>query len=157
VAPGVYHVRRRADAIRTSEDAMAFADLNLISMLKTKMNWHQGRQQVLAENVANADTPGYRAHDLAPLNFQSHLKGPAVESVAALRTDTAHFGARLSARDTTFRSDETQGWEMTPEGNAVVLEEQMLKVSENQFDYQLASTLYQRSLGLLRMAVGRNA
>lgn len=135
---------------------MAFADLNLISLLKTKMNWHQGRQQVLAENVANADTPGYRAKDLAPLSFQSHLKGPRVSSVAALRTDRAHFGARLSSPESVFKRDESEGWEITPEGNAVVLEEQMLKVSENQFDYQLASTLYQRSLGLIRLAVGRN-
>lgn len=136
---------------------MAFADLSLISMLKTKMNWHQGRQQVLAENVANADTPGYRARDLAPLSFESHLKGPSVSPVSALRTDSAHFAARLSAPAGGFRTNETGGWEITPDGNGVVLEEQMLKVSENQFDFQLASTLYQRSLGLLRMAVGRNA
>lgn len=136
---------------------MAFADLNLISMLKTKMNWHQGRQQVLAENVANADTPGYRAKDLMPLSFEGHLKGPTVDTVSASRTDAAHFAARLSSPDSGFKSDEVEGWEMTPEGNAVVLEEQMLKVAENQFDYQLASTLYQRSLGLLRLAVGRNA
>lgn len=136
---------------------MAFADLSLISMLKTKMNWHQGRQQVLAENVANADTPGYRAMDLKAPTFQDHLKGPAVSSVSALRTHNVHFAARLSAPDSGFQGDESEGWEITPEGNAVVLEEQMLKVTENQFDYQLASTLYQRSLGLIRMAVGRNA
>lgn len=136
---------------------MALADLNLISMLKTKMHWHQGRQQVLAQNVANADTPGYRARDLAPLTFENHLKGPAVASVSATRTDSAHFAARLSAPGHGFRADESGAWEITPEGNAVVLEEQMLKVSENQFDFQLATTLYQRSLGLIRLAIGRNA
>lgn len=136
---------------------MAFADLSLISMLKTKMNWHQGRQKVLSENVANADTPGYRAKDIEAFAFEKHLRAPAAQSVSASRTHKTHFAARLSAPDNGFRDDSAEGWEVTPGGNEVVLEEQMLKVSENQFDYQLASTLYQRSLGLIRMAVGRNA
>ena len=48
---------------------MAISDLPIFSMLRTRMNWHQERQRLLAENVANADTPGYRPRDLAPLNF----------------------------------------------------------------------------------------
>lgn len=59
-------------------------------------------------------------------------------------------------QETGFLTEEGESWEVTPEGNAVVLEEQMLKVSENQFDFQLATSPYTRSLGLLRTAIGRN-
>ena len=49
---------------------MAITDLPLFSMLRTRMQWHQERQRLLAENVANADTPNYRPRDLAPPNFE---------------------------------------------------------------------------------------
>ena len=48
---------------------MAISDLPIFSMLRTRMNWHQERQRLLAENVSNADTPGYRPRDLTPLDF----------------------------------------------------------------------------------------
>lgn len=135
---------------------MAFSDLSLIGFLKTKMSWHQSRQRVLAENVANADTPDYRAVDLKPMRFENHLKGPSVAGVRAAQTHDVHFPGALVAEKPGFATSQGEGWEITPEGNAVVLEEQMIKVSGNQFDYQLASTLYSRSLGLLRTALGRS-
>jgi flagellar basal-body rod protein FlgB len=138
------------------EAALAFSDLTLVSFLKAKMNWHQGRQKVLAENVANADTPGYEARDLKPMRFESHLSGPSVTPVATARTNRAHFAGSLPVQPAGLLTEEGDSWEITPEGNAVVLEEQMLKVSENQFDFQLATSLYSRSLGLLKTAIGRD-
>lgn len=136
---------------------MAFNDLTLVGFLKTKMSWHQSRQRVLAQNVANADTPGYRARELEAFSFNQRLAAPSISNVAAARTHSSHFTTALPAQATGFQTDKSEGWEITPEGNAVVLEEQMLKVSANQFDFQLASTLYSRSIGLLRTAVGRNS
>ena len=52
-----------------------------------------------------------------------------------------------------FGGESSPGWEITPEGNGVVLEEQMIKVTANAFDYQVASTLYSRSLGILKTAI----
>ena len=49
---------------------MPISDLPISSMLRTRMQWHQERQRLLAENVANADTPNYRARDLAPPEFR---------------------------------------------------------------------------------------
>ena len=48
---------------------MAITDLPLFSMLRTRMQWHQERQRLLSENVANSDTPNFRPRDLAPLSF----------------------------------------------------------------------------------------
>jgi len=69
---------------------MAIPDLPILSMLRTRMQWHQERQLVLAENVANAETPRYRARDLVPPNFASTLQRV---SVAMTRTDPGHMEA----------------------------------------------------------------
>jgi len=136
---------------------VAFSDLPIVGFLKSKMAWHQARQGLLAENVANADTPNYRPRDLKPMTFDSAPGRIAVRSVAATRTHAGHVtGTAIAQEQLSFDSSRGTGWEITPGGNSVVLEEQMMKVAENQFDYQLASTLYTRSLGLIKTALGRN-
>lgn len=137
---------------------VAITDLPLLGMLKTKMRWHQARQGVLAQNIANADTPGFRPSELRAMNTQRSLRAPGIAGVATARTHQSHImGASMGIQGSAFKTENTKGWEMTPAGNAVVLEEQMIKVSANQFEYQMASTLYSRSLGLLKTAIGRNA
>lgn len=134
---------------------MGTTGLNLLSALKTKMLWHQGRQNLLAENIANADTPGFRARDLTAPDFADLLRR---SSTAIIGPGPAqHSFLSNTNHNTSPDFDQTIGtdWEITPEGNAVVLEEQMMKVAENQMDYQMATSLYSRSLGLLRTAIGR--
>lgn len=130
------------------------ADIPIFSMLRERMRWHQDRQKLLAENVANAETPGYRARDLRALSFNDLVQGAQPAGVAAARTDARHIagsdpgGARYQVRRDT-------GVITTPDGNRVNLEDEMLKVSQNQMDYQAATGLYQRSLGLIRTALGK--
>ena len=131
-------------------------DLPILGMLKNKMQWHQARQSVLANNVANADTPRFRPSDLKPMNSNQAVRPAGLASVSAARTNPAHIKTSMGMQKTAFDNKTTRGWETTPAGNSVVLEEQMIKVSANQFDFQMASTLYSRSLGLLRTAVGRS-
>lgn len=133
--------------------AMAMADLPILAALKMKMGWHHGRQRVLAENVANADTPGYRPRDLKAPDFRDMVERQGAGHLAPARTHAAHLGAGPVRPG--FQTARNAGWEVTPGGNGVVLEEQMMKVADNQMDYQLATTLYGRSLGLLRSAIGR--
>lgn len=134
---------------------MAFTDLPLVGLLKTRMQWHQARQEVLANNVANADTPGFRPSDLEPMRAGQAFASKGLAPVAAARTHQAHLKSAAMAGGDGFTAAKRPGWEVTPAGNAVVLEEQMIEVSENQFDYRMASTLYRRSLGLLKTALGR--
>ena len=120
---------------------------NLMQALKTRMQWHQSRQKVLAENVANADSPGFRPSD---------LKAPAIgagQSVAMAQTSAGHMG--LSGQRGGFDPTKAQRFEITPNGNAVVLEDEMLKVAQNQSDYQLAASLYSKGLGLMKIAIGK--
>lgn len=121
---------------------------SLIGALKSKMRWHEARQATLAENVANAATPNFRAHDLAPLD----LSAPGT---APLRTDPRHM--TLASTADLGRARSADGFERTPDGNTVVLEEQMMKAAQNQMDHQMAATLYNKSLGLIRTALGRRS
>ena len=65
---------------------MDLPDVPLMAMLRERMNWLHQRQDVLSENVANADTPNYVARDLKPLDFEQTLSG--VSSGPSLVTST---------------------------------------------------------------------
>ena len=57
---------------------MPISDIPILSMLRERMEWHQERQHVLAENVANADTSNFQAKDLAPPDFERQLSAASV-------------------------------------------------------------------------------
>lgn len=132
---------------------MALADIPILSMLRSRMEWQQARQKVLAENVANADTPGFRSRDLTPLKFDDHLPSQ-LRSVALAQTESGHIGGGFPS-DSPFRSATASGYEVRPTGNAVSLEDEMMKVAANQVDFQAASTLYTHSLNLIKTALGK--
>jgi flagellar basal-body rod protein FlgB len=131
---------------------VAASDLPLVAMLKTRMHWHQTRQKVLAENVANADTPRFKPMDLKAPAF-GPAGTPAAGTLAVERTSANHLTS-VAARG---GEDEAKArrFETTPSGNAVNLEDEMLKVAQNQADFQLAASLYQKSLQMLRIAAGK--
>jgi flagellar basal-body rod protein FlgB len=131
-------------------------DLPILSVLRTRMEWVQARQKVLAENVANADTPGYRPHDLVQPKFkqQGALQQPHVGGVSLERTNPLHL-AGFPDPGGSFRSATSGGFEVKSTGNTVNLENQMMQVAGNQMDYQVATTLYKRSLGLIKTALGK--
>jgi flagellar basal-body rod protein FlgB len=129
---------------------MPIMDIPILSMLRTRMEWHQERQQVLAENVANADTPGYRPLDLAPPNFQREL----TSSVALDRTNPEHIAA---AGDSPFAENREPHYEVRPGGNAVNHEDEMMKVASNQMDFDAVADLYSRSLALIKLAAGSSS
>ena len=133
---------------------MAINDLPMLSALRTKMQWHQERQRVLSENVSNSDTPNFRPRDLVEPKFDKNGASPAaMGSLAMMRTSTSHI-APAGGGDT-FAAQGRGGFHTRPAGNAVNLEDQMLKVAANQMDYAAATSLYSRSLGLLKTAIGK--
>jgi len=132
---------------------MPITNIPLLSMLRTRMQWHQDRQRLLAENIANADTPKFRPHDLAPPDFS---RPPQPGDLALTRTSPVHLAASSSGAASQFQPDRRESFEVRPAGNAVNLEDEMMKVAANQMDYQAATQLYARSLGLIKMALGRS-
>lgn len=135
---------------------MELTGTSLFQALAAKMRWHQARQSVLAENVANADTPGYAERDLKPFSFgdDSGLKSVAMMTVRS--TSPMSFHISSGGGDGGFGSD-PGGTEVTPSGNSVTLEDEMMKVSANDMDYQTATALYTRSIRLIRLALGKEA
>lgn len=133
---------------------MGIGGLPLFTALAEKMKWHQTRQGLLAENVANAETPGYRGRDLAAYGFEAHMRDVAGPRIATTTTSPAHIAAQQIASDG-FGKQTINSFELTPEGNGVTLEDEMMKVAANQMDYQTVTTLYTRSMRLLRTALGR--
>lgn len=127
---------------------MPISDFPLLAMLRERMQWHQARQKVLAENVANADTPGYQAKDLAPLDFSKTL----ASTLPLDRTSPAHI-ALASGRQ--FAAAETGHYDVTPRGNSVSHEDEMMNVASNQMDYEAVTSLYTQSLNLIKLAVGK--
>lgn len=141
-----------AESRTAAAEPMPISDTPLLSMLRTRMHWHQERQKLLAQNVANADTPKYRPRDLAAPDFADGLA--ASPAVRLARTDPAHIAVGEGSQSR-FRLERTAQYETRPTGNAVNLEDEMIKVAANQMDYQAATSLYSRSLALLKTALGK--
>jgi flagellar basal-body rod protein FlgB len=130
---------------------MTISNIPLFSMLRTKMHWHQERQRILAENVSNADTPRFQPRDLTPPQFDP--RRPATAQLSLARTTTWHIAGADGG--TRFQLERAGGFEARPSGNAVTLEDEMMKVANNQMDYQAATSLYTRGLGMLKTAIGK--
>ena len=132
---------------------MPIADIPALAALRTRMQWHQQRQRVLAENIANSDTPNFKPRDLVEPKFTPATSpGGATGALALARTDPSHM--TLGGGTATF-GDRKTFYETRPAGNSVSMEDQMMKVAANQMDYQAATSLYSKSLGLLMMAIGK--
>lgn len=111
------------------------------------MDWLGTRQQVISENVANSDTPGFRAKDVRP--FSEMLDRSRVPGLAL--TNAGHISGRI-ASSIGVREDQN-AWDQTIDGNTVVLEQQAIKANEVQEAHKLASSIYSKGHALLAMAV----
>ncbi|MDR3493597.1 MAG: flagellar basal body rod protein FlgB [Ancalomicrobiaceae bacterium] len=142
---------------------MAVTDLPLVEALKTKMRWHQVRQSVLAENVSNADTPYYKGRDLKKLQFAGLVSSsePSIREptpIAVALTAPGHIETGSISGQDGFNENGRKGdFEVRPNGNAVNVEAEMVKTTENQIDFQAASALYQRGLNMLKLAIGKGS
>lgn len=142
---------------------MAISDLPILGMLKTRMQWHQARQKLLAENVSNADMPGFRPRDLKEPDFRAEVGtagggaagGSGSGGLQLVATNPAHIAAAGGSSRTDLQTAKGATFETRPSGNAVSLEDEMLKVAQNQMDYQIATSLYGKSLGLVKIALGK--
>jgi flagellar basal-body rod protein FlgB len=135
---------------------MAISDLPTLSVLRTKMEWHQERQRVLAENVSNSNTPNFKPRDLVEPKFEvgSGKIDGAATTLAMARTSSGHTITSDGA-DPTFEQNGHAGFLTQPAGNSVSLEDEMLKASANQMDYAAVTSLYSKSLHLLKTAIGK--
>lgn len=138
-------------------------DVSVLALLRQSMSFNAERQRVISENVANANTPGYTARDLDESEFSRALQrqirgyeaGGGASRVRMVTTEDGHMAGSAGAAGSTRSWDATDApdSETTINGNSVVLEEQMVRAQETRMQYESAMTLYQKSLGLIRMAI----
>ena len=132
---------------------MNLAKIPLLSMLTQRMAWLGQRQEMLAQNVANADTPGYKPRDVKPLDFLG-LARNASRRVRLAATDARHLGGGVAAP--AFREEVRKPTFGTGSAsNAVVLEEELTKVAETVMEHQLMADLYRKHVKMIRTALGR--
>jgi len=127
--------------------------LPLFTLMAKRLSWLGERQQVLANNVANADTPGYRARDLKALSFKKVLGGEGAK-LGMAATNAAHLAGQ-SRKPAANAVEKTDSHEIVISGNSVSLEEEMMKVGKTMMDYQLTINLYRKHLSMIKTALGR--
>jgi flagellar basal-body rod protein FlgB len=135
---------------------MNLTDVPFLSMLRERMTWLNQRQDVLTQNVANADTPGYSARDLKALDFSQELSNAAnpMQSAGQLMTTDPHHIALTSTSGSDFESVATADSEGGPNGNTVSLEQEMIKVADTQAQFQAATNLYGKAMTMMKTAIG---
>lgn len=134
---------------------MNLANMDLFRMAGQKMGWLTERQVILSQNIANADTPDYRARDLKPINFRRMLDETAQMPIS--RTSAGHILGSAERSDfRTVKERSSDVYEVNPNENAIVMEEQLMNLSESTMQYQLATNIYSKNLSMFKMALGHN-
>jgi flagellar basal-body rod protein FlgB len=128
------------------------ANTPFFGMLRQRLDQLSQRQQLIAENIANASTPGYRPRDVDTAAFERMLSSSTNGGgITLARTNAGHMGAGGASNGgvaVVTRNDS----ETTIDGNAVVLEEQMARAAETRMQFETGIALYQKGLELMRMA-----
>lgn len=122
-------------------------DIGLFRLAEKRLNWVERRQQVLAQNIANANTPNFKARDVSP--FEASL---AEQGVTVARTNPAHLEGFHSAAS--GREQPSNG--KSPTGNTVAMEDQLGKVADTASTQELVTNLYHKYQGIFKMVLGRS-
>ncbi|WP_138380188.1 flagellar basal body rod protein FlgB [Luteithermobacter gelatinilyticus] len=137
-------------------------DLNKISLfssLSKKMEWLNERQKVLAQNIANANTPGYIPKDLKNVSFKAHVDRYSTSGTLQMQVDEKEHMKPNGGAGASFEIKKVEARYMStsPDGNAVNLEDELMKMTETQMDYTMAVNLYRKHVGLLKTALGKKS
>ena len=136
---------------------MTLDDIPLFSALKGRLGYLSERQRVISQNVANSDTPGYRPNDLKPFTIKA-ASGSGIGSPIAL---AATSGGQMIGGAGGSQPQSSAGYspQVSPDsetrldGNQVVLEEEMMKLTDARMSYDAAIGFYQKSLSMLQLAI----
>jgi flagellar basal-body rod protein FlgB len=129
--------------------------MSLLDAMTDKLRWQSQRQDILAQNVANADTPDFHGQELEPVDFGDALDDQSLRHVTVASTNPMDI-LPAGSGDPAQAQDQAS-FEVTPEGNGVTVEDEMMKVTANQMDFQAVATLYTKSLALIRSALGTSS
>lgn len=134
---------------------MSLGDIAIFSAMGAKMNYLSTQQGLLANNIANADTPEYRPRELTEVDFGAVLQEvTGSKKVRMQRTSEGHIMPGGSIHDPRNAKSRIT-YEVAPADNAVIIEEQMIKATQTTMDYNLMTNLMRKNVGMIKTALGR--
>ena len=132
-------------------------DLKILTMASRLTEHAARRQAIVTENIAHADTPGYKARDLKPFS-STYAARSAIDEDAALRlaaTRPGHIGMGYETLGARIEEQARTG-AASPNGNTVSLEDQMIRGAELRMEHDLALGVWRKSIDILRAGLGRS-
>ena len=129
----------------------------IFALIKGKLGYDTQRQKVISQNIANANTPDYKPKDLEKVDFSSALSSITgdTSTITPDMTNKMHMSPNALPTDEARALQMKKTYDVTPTGNAVVMEEQMVKSTETMTDYNLMTAIYQKNVNMMRTALGR--
>jgi flagellar basal-body rod protein FlgB len=134
---------------------MSLSDVPLMRAMAAKMSYLDKRQSVIAQNIANADTPHYRSKDLTKVDFGSVLKHVTKDNTVRMETTKPNHMPSPNDLRRTKNEKDRMTYEVAPAGNAVIMEEQMVKANQTMMDYSMITNLMTKQSGMYRIAIGQ--
>lgn len=127
------------------------SQLGLFDLADRRLRWIDRRQEVLANNVANADTPRWRPRDIAAFADTLDRASTAIGGGSLALTNPLHLAG--TAQDEAG-SRAIKVTEHAPDGNAVALDSELAKIGDTEAAHELVTGLYKKYLALFRAAIG---
>lgn len=137
---------------------MTIENISLFQAMNAKMSYLAERQKVISQNVANADTPGYMSQDLRKVDFSKLVANVSKNKMHVMMegNNPAHMAAPDQSPNPKMAKSKSP-YEVKPDGNSVVLEEQMVKSSDVQMNYTMMLNLYRNAADMVRTSVGKKS
>ena len=132
---------------------MDLTQYGLMQTLARRLDWAGQRQSVIAQNIANADTPAYRAMDVEAFATVMARTGSA-GTLQPARTQSGHLAGRGAEMDARIQAMMDTP-EVSPSGNNVSLEQQLMELTDTAAQHRLALDLFRRHTAMFRIAIGR--
>ncbi len=134
---------------------MSSTDSALMTMLKSDMSYQTQRQTVLSQNIANLDTVGYNAVDLKKPDF-AKMAVQAHQQLTMARPDEGEYMEGTGGGKNGVNPTKTKGgFEVTPQGNNVSLDQEMAKINDTGMEFNMASSMYKKYNTLLTDSLGK--
>lgn len=133
---------------------MEFNKPPLLSLIAKRMAWLGQRQKVLAENIANANTGGYKTRDLEPMKFTDMVRGASGGGKLKMTTTSVGHITPRSAKAPAAKEIVTDA-SAKLSGNTVDVEKEVMKVGQTAMDYQFITHLYRKQVAMIKLAIGR--
>ncbi|MBQ9731676.1 MAG: flagellar basal body rod protein FlgB [Alphaproteobacteria bacterium] len=132
---------------------MDLKNLTVFNMANKNMQYLAARQQVIAENIANASTPGYLARDIQKPSFEEEMSSAAVAGLKLNLTNPKHLQGVPNKNQGSYLVYTPQPSEaLTIDGNGVVLEQQMNEASKISSEYKRMITIFNKYRSLMQIS-----